>query len=255
MKYLYLLFISISCVSFSQNDSLSKRYDKINWLEFNLNTPKQPLWKKSITPIALGVSSLILNNKDTKQKLQLTVQKPFNGYTTNLDDYIQFAPIGIMYSADLFKIKAEHSIWNQSKYLFISNALTGLIVLGLKHATHIERPDGSSFTSYPSGHTAQAFVTSQVLYNEFKNTNKLLAYSGYLFSISTGTLRVVNNRHWVPDVLLGAGMGILITNVIYHFEPLKNWTPKFLKKKKDYSFQFNPTFNDQYVGANFKLNL
>jgi membrane-associated phospholipid phosphatase len=255
MKFLFLLFISIPFVNIAQNDSLSKRYEKINWLEYNLNTKKKTLWHKSITPAMLGITSLLLNNKTTKQKLQLQAQKPFNGYTTSLDDYIQFAPIGIMYGADLFKLKAEHSVWNQSKFLFMSNALTGLIVLGLKHVTHIERPDGSSFTSYPSGHTAQAFVTSQVLYNEFNNTNKLLAYSGYIFSISTGTLRVVNNRHWIPDVLLGAGIGILVTNLIYHFEPLKGWTPKFLKKQTDVSFQFNPIFNDQYVGANFKLNL
>ncbi len=255
MKQIIVVFFFIPFLFFGQTDSLSKKYDKINWIHYNLNTPKTKIWKKSVMPLILTTASLSINHLPLKQTIQNKIRAPFNGYTTQVDDYIQYAPIVMMYGADVFKLKAEHHIWNQTKLLFMSETLTGLVVLGLKYGLGIQRPDSSSYTSYPSGHTAQAFVTAQVLFNEFKTTNKVLAYSGYLFSTSTGVLRIVNNKHWLPDVLLGAGIGIVMTNIIYHFEPLKNWTPRFLKSNKNLTLQFYPTFNDNYVGANFNLQL
>ena len=32
---------------------------------------------------------------------------------------------------------------------------------------------------------------------------------------TVGVMRVLNNRHWVSDVLAGAGIGILSTNLAY----------------------------------------
>ena len=256
MKTLITILFLSSSISFSQNDSLQKRYSEVNWLNHNLNTPKKSLWKRSIIPLVFSSAAIAINHQPLKQKLHDQIRGPFNGYTTRLDDYIQYAPTTLMYTADLLKIKAEHSVWNQTMLLFISEIITGGIVFGLKYGIGIERPDGSSFTSFPSGHTAQAFVEAQVLHNEFKNTSPLLAYSGYIFSTSTGLLRITNNKHWLPDVFMGAGIAILITNIVYHYEPLKNWNP-FSKfgNKSEVSLQFHPTFNDKYVGANLKLNL
>ncbi|HIP35384.1 MAG TPA: phosphatase PAP2 family protein [Crocinitomix sp.] len=253
------LFLIVICVFpqllFGQTDSLSSRYDRINWTFYELNSPKKPLFKKSVIPLVLTTAALSVNHFPLKQTIQDEIRAPFKDYTTNIDDYIQYAPIGIMYGADFFKLKAEHHIWNQTKFLFMSEALTGIVVFSLKYGLGIQRPDSSAYTSFPSGHTAQAFVAAQVLHNEFKNTNKTIAYSGYLFSTSTGVLRIINNKHWLPDVLLGAGIGILMTNIIYHFEPLKNWTPKFIESNKDLSLQFYPSFTNDYVGGHLKFNL
>jgi membrane-associated phospholipid phosphatase len=30
-----------------------------------------------------------------------------------------------------------------------------------------------------------------------------------------GAMRVMNNRHWVSDVLVGAGIGVFSTNIVY----------------------------------------
>jgi len=255
MRIIVLAVLLTSFSGQSQTDSLGQKYDKINWIKHDLNSQKNPIWKKSIVSSVLMISALSINSLPLKQNIQNKIRAPFYGYSTSLDDYIQYAPIGIMYGADLFKIKAEHSVWNQTKFLFMSEVITGGIVFGLKYGIGILRPDSSTYNSFPSGHTAQAFVAAQVLRNEFKNTNKVLANSGYLFSTSTGLLRIVNNRHWLPDVLMGAGIAIVVTNLVYHFEPLKNWKPKFLKSKSDLSLQFDPIFSDQMVGANLKLKL
>lgn len=188
----------------------------------------------------------------SKYGLQTLIQQPFNGFKTEIDDYIQYAPIAMMYVADLFHVKSKNTPWNQTKFLAMSELGTAAIVQLLKYTLRIERPDHSKFNSYPSGHASQAFVASQVLFNEYRETHPLLAYSGFLFSISTGTLRIVNNRHWVPDVLLGAGIGILVTNLIYHYEPLKDWNP-LSKKKRKIDTGFFPSFREDYIGGHLTI--
>lgn len=211
-------------------------------------------------PVGLSLLSVSLMTDSSKYGLQTLIRQPFNGYETNLDDYIQYAPIALMYTADLFHVPAKNNAWNQTKFLAMSELGTSAIVQLLKYSLKVQRPNNGSYNSYPSGHTSQAFVASQVLFNEYRETNKFLACSGFLFSISTGTLRIVNNRHWVPDVLLGAGIAMLVTNTVYYFEPLKNWTPRLFNrrnsetKKNKTQLGFIPTWNDDYIGGYLTLN-
>ena len=39
--------------------------------------------------------------------------------------------------------------------------------------------------------------------------------AGYTLATATGVMRVLNNRHWISDVLSGAGIGILSTELAY----------------------------------------
>lgn len=208
--------------------------------------------ERAWAPATLGILSVTLMTDSSKYGLQTLIQQPFNGFKTDVDDYLQYAPIAIMYAADLFHVKSKNTPWNQTKFLAMSELGTTILVQILKYSLRIERPDHSKFNSYPSGHTSQAFVASQVLLNEYRETNKLLAYSGFLFSITTGTLRIVNNRHWVPDVLLGAGIGMLVTNLIYHYEPLKAWNP-FSKKNRKIETGFYPSLGEDYIGGYLTL--
>ena len=40
------------------------------------------------------------------------------------------------------------------------------------------------------------------------------AIGGYTTATAVGALRILN-KHWLPDVLAGAGIGILSTNLVY----------------------------------------
>ncbi len=119
-----------------------------------------------------------------------------------------------------------------------------LITFGLKRITDEERPNGEDY-SFPSGHTSNAFVMATVLHHEFIDTSPWLAYSGYAFATTTGVLRVLNNKHWVSDVLVGAGIGILVTDLVYRFEPLKNWNPF---KTKNTHVIISPTYSNEQFG-------
>ena len=59
-----------------------------------------------------------------------------------------------------------------------------------------------------------------------------------------------NNRHWVSDVMVGAGIGILVTELVYYFEPLKNFNP--FKKTKNITLI--PQINDENYGLYFSLH-
>ena len=176
--------------------------------------------KAQIVPGALLTTGILLNLGDIKE----TIQKNFPTTHTHAEEYLQYAPVVVLYGADLAGIKARNTVFDQTKYLFISELFTAAIVHFLKPAVNITRPDGTPY-SFPSGHTSQSFASATVVYREFQNTSPMVAYSGYLFSTTTGILRITNNRHWLPDVLAAAGIGMAVTNLVYHFQPLKNWHP------------------------------
>lgn len=211
------------------------------------STNATTLLKKSIVPLSLIGLGVIINKSNFEKKFQTTLRdKVGNNYEFCIDNHLQYAPIIEMYSADILGIKAKNNWFNQTKYLFISNLISATITHSLKIITHKERPNGSHH-SFPSGHTTLAFTNACVLYNEFKNSSPILAYSGYALAATTGSFRMINNKHWMSDVLVGAGIGILSTELVYYFEPLKNFNP-FKKNKK---ITFVPEINNDTYGFYF----
>ncbi|PJB14447.1 MAG: hypothetical protein CO118_08605 [Flavobacteriales bacterium CG_4_9_14_3_um_filter_32_8] len=199
---------------------------------------------KTIIPATFILTAVVLTNSQSEKNLQKEVRnKVGNDYHNGMDDYIQYAPYAEIYLGDLVGIKAKNHWFDQTKNIAITGILTTLIVLPLKKGIGKERPDGSNFHSFPSGHTATSFAGATILYQEFKDSSPVLAYSGFAFATSTGSLRIMNNKHWVSDVLAGAGIGILVANMVYYFEPLKNWNPV----KKNTNISFYPIINGQEV--------
>lgn len=60
-------------------------------------------------------------------------------------------------------------------------------------------------TSFPSGHTANAFalITPWIMY--YPN---VLTYSLFALPVSTGIARISRNKHWLSDVAVGAAVGL-----------------------------------------------
>jgi hypothetical protein len=186
---------------------------------------KNSILKKVIVPTSLIVVGSIISNSDFEQNLQIDLRnKVGNNYENKIDNFILFAPVGEIYLADILGVKSKNHWFDQSKNLFISNVISSLITNRLKVIVGKTRPNGEPL-SFPSGHTTIAFTNATVLYEEFKNSSPILAYSGYAFAIGTGGFRMINNKHFLSDVLMGAGVGILVTKLVYHFEPFKNFNP------------------------------
>ncbi len=206
---------------------------------------------KSILPISLITSGIIINNTNFEKQFQEDIRdRVGEDFSTSLDSYLQYAPIAEMYIADLAGVKSKNHWFDQTKYLFISNVISSMITYGLKSSIYKTRPDNSENNSFPSGHTTVAFTNASVLYHEFNDSSTWLAYSGYVFSTTTATLRVLNNEHWLSDVIMGAGIGIIVTNLVYYFEPFKNFNP-FLTSRK---FTLVPVVENNKYGAYFSYS-
>lgn len=93
--------------------------------------------------------------------------------------------------------------------------INAALVTPLKHLTKEERPDGSNNLSYPSGHTSTAFASAEFLRREYKDVSPWYGIGGYVAATATGALRMYKNRHWLGDIVAGAGFGIASTNLSY----------------------------------------
>ncbi|MDH7444340.1 phosphatase PAP2 family protein [Aquimarina sp. 2201CG14-23] len=198
--------------------------------------PKKNLFTKRIVPITLIASGLLLSTSDFEKSLQKDIRGSVgDDFYFGIDDYTRYAPIVQMYAADIFGVESKNHWFDQTKNLLISSLITSAATTILKQEVRKERPeDPTKLNSFPSGHTSMAFVSAAVLYEEFIDTSPLLAYSGYFFAITTGSLRMMNNKHYLSDVLVGAGIGILSTRLVYHFDHLISWNP--FKEMDDVAF-------------------
>lgn len=230
----------------------NKAKDTVQVLENFKSKKSRTLLHKAIVPASLIGVGLLLNNSDFERNLQSDLRDGVgNGYEFHIDDYILFVPIVQMYGADAFGMKAKNHWFDQTKYLIISNVVSTGISELLKATISKTRPDGTDTNSFPSGHSTIAFTNAAVLQNEFQDTSPVYAYSGYAFAATTGVFRMLNNRHYLSDVIVGAGIGIFVTQLVYHFEPLKNFNP--FKKSKDISFF--PQYKEKTYGFYFKYTL
>lgn len=210
-----IVFFTLNTTHAQQNDTVRRRR----------------MFTQSILPVTLITVGSLISGSNFEKNLQTNLRNAVvNEFVLHIDDYLQYAPVAELYIADVAGVKSKNHWFNQTKYLLISNILTASITHGLKFAAGKTRPNGGRH-SFPSGHTTFAFTNATVVYNEFIDSSPALAYSGYLFSTTTGVFRMVNNKHWLSDVMVGAGIGILVTNLVYYFKPLKNFNP--FKKAKD----------------------
>ena len=85
----------------------------------------------------------------------------------------------------------------------------------LKNTINETRPDGSNTHSFPSGHSAQVFLAATFLSQEYKHRLPWIPYAAYTMASSVAAFRIANNRHYITDVLVGAGLGILTQKVAY----------------------------------------
>lgn len=180
-------------------------------------------YSKFIIPSALISYGLLTQKHDWFQEIDQNTHHEVSRHFTkriHLDDYTQFAPSVAVYGLDLMGIKAKHNFRDRTFVMATSYLLMSAGVQTLKRTTKIERPDGSNFHSFPSGHTATAFVGAHILFKEYKDTSFWIGVAGYAVASGTGIMRVYNKKHWVSDIVSGAGIGILSVEASYLLLPV-----------------------------------
>jgi len=148
------------------------------------------------------------------------IQRNYPDFHTNLDDYLAFVPAAAVYGLNLAGVKGKYNFLDRSVIYLVSLTMAGLTTGIIKSSTDVWRPDGSDNRSMPSSHTALAFVSATFLHEEYKDQSIWYSIAGYSIATASGVLRMLNNKHWMSDVLVGAGLGILTTKIMYWVYPL-----------------------------------
>jgi membrane-associated phospholipid phosphatase len=143
------------------------------------------------------------------------IQKNHPDFQTNIDDYLMFIPAVGVYGLNFAGVKGKNNFVDRSLIYLISISLASITNGIIKNTTNVLRPDGSDYGSLPSNHTTIAFISATFLHEEYKDQSIWYGIAGYSIATATGVLRMLNNRHWMSDVLVGAGIGILVTKVVY----------------------------------------
>lgn len=159
------------------------------------------------------------------------------------DDYIQYLPAISYLGLDFLGIKAKHSF--KERFIVEVTAYLSMttIVNITKYTVKEPRPDTQARNSFPSGHTATVFTGAELVREEYGLGIGIGAYA-----VATGVafLRLYNNRHWVNDVIAGAGIGILSARIGYWMLPLYQKWFKWDKLPSNRIFAITPVYNREY---------
>ena len=233
----------------SLHDSLSPA-EKI----IDLNLPKSepsynPSFRAFVIPgvlISYGITSLKykgLKNFNDEVKYEVYTESLPDKIT--IDNYLQFAPAAAVYGLNALGIKGKHNFRDRSMIYLISNCFLNSTVIAGKKICRQLRPDGSAYSSFPSGHTAEAFASAEFMWQEYRDVSPIFGIAGYAMAATTGYLRMYNNKHWFSDVVTGAGIGILSTKLAYLIYPV---IQHHLFKDRRPGTMLMPTLQNNAVG-------
>lgn len=242
-----MFFVLISSLSFAQEIVNNSSVDSIKiykkeQIKFNYKQLIIPTVFIGYGIIGLESDQLKIFNSEVKEEVTEHIDKKIT-----IDDFSQYTPLVTALSLDLLGVKGKNNFKDKAIIASTSYLIMGITVSSLKKITHVERPDGSGFNSFPSGHTATAFMGAELLYQEYKEKSIWYGISGYIVATGTGAFRMYNNRHWLTDVVAGAGIGILSTKAAYWLYPTVN---KLFtnKKESNHKTAFIPYYDGKTAG-------
>lgn len=205
--------------------------------------------------VPLIAGGLIEKHQDTKfRKLRNDFLPEFH---RTLDNYLQVTPAAITVGLKALGVPSRSSWGRLALSSALSAGVMATVVNGLKYSTHQTRPDGTDTRSFPSGHTATAFTTATILSKEYGHLSPWVSVGAYAVATTTGLMRIANNKHWLSDVMAGAGIGILSTEFGYWIADAickDRGLNDVNKRELLLSTYDNPSFLGLYMGFNLPLS-
>jgi hypothetical protein len=185
--------------------------------------------------IASGIYATLSDGVISRHEIREERNEYIPNFHTKVDNYLMHAPIAVVYGLNMAGVKGKHDFKNRTLLLIKSEMIMAALTFSTKSLTNVKRPDDSDNFSFPSGHTAQAFATATFMSKEYGGESIWYSVGAYGMATAVGACRILNNRHWVSDVMTGAGIGILSTNIAY-------LTHRYKWKNKNSNLTVVPTY-------------
>jgi membrane-associated phospholipid phosphatase len=208
--------------------------------------------KSLIVPGALfAYGALTLNNGNLRifnhESQELFWDKNPHG-RPYVEDYLLLVPAVAVYGLNMAGVRGQNNLVDRSIIYGMSNAIANGIGFGIKKLGIEQRPDSSDNFSFPSGHTAEAFVSAEFFHQEYKGRLHWTATAtAYGVAVTVAALRMRHNKHWLSDVVAGAGVGIASTRFSYYLYPvIKHWIFGSKKVRQDIAFYPSQSGNGGY---------
>ena len=179
------------------------------------------------TPLWLDVA--YRQNRVIREDVQMMRRNTFDFRPLHFDNYTQYLPMLTVHILDWSGVPSRHSGWTLARRSLGAIAISSAIVHTIKFFVDEQRPDRSSLTSFPSGHTAFSFAGAEMLRLEYGHVSPLIPVAGYVVASLTGFMRIYNDKHWCGDVLAGMALGIVCADFSYWINDLLD--PLFCSKQ------------------------
>lgn len=243
-KIIIVLFLFLSVLKVNgQNTSIDSTRNSEN-IQFK--------YKSLIIPSVLIGYGVVGLTSPALKDINTSAKNDFRGHDDkklNIDDFSQYSAFLSVYAFNALGIQGKNNFKDRTIVLGTAYLIMGGSVNILKKTSKVERPDGSDARSFPSGHTATAFMGAEFLRQEYKDVSDWYGITGYVVAAGTGLFRIYNEKHWLTDVATGAGIGILSTKIAYWMHPL---IKKTIFKDKD---KTNGIVMPFYNGREYGLRL
>ena len=171
----------------------------------------------AIPAVLIGYGAYTFNGGGfyTNDDARRDIHRLFPSSNSRVADYLIFAPYLELGAVELFGVEGRNDRVNTLLIIAKSEAIMLTSTFLVKAVSHEERPDGSDNLSFPSGHTAQAFLAASIVHTEFRDKSQWYGVGAYALATSVAGLRMIVDKHWQSDVVAGAGFGILSAHLAY----------------------------------------
>lgn len=219
LSFVIIIFLLATVDTIAQNpDSLAVKKGKFKWI-----APAALIVSGTALMLDTDADEFFISNLGTREERN----ENFIRFSNHADDYLQYAPAATALIISISGVTGRHTLPNQLALLIKSELLMTGVVYSLKYTVGEARPDTGKKNSFPSGHTATAFTAATFLSKEYGYKSVWISIGAYTAASTVGVFRMLNNRHWISDVFVGAGIGILSTEFVY-FTHKNRWGKKKL---------------------------
>ena len=141
---------------------------------------------------------------------------PYRPNNHRWEDYgVALTPFAATWMMKICGVKSRSTTRRMITSNGIALGLTVGLAQMLRWNVREERPDGLGSNSLPSVHASLAYMGATVLSREYGHISPWITIGGYTVATGTQMLRVGHNAHWMNDIFLGAGIGVVSTQFAY----------------------------------------